>query len=44
MTFAWPLALVGLAAIPVLAEAGPGHGWIALCAARPEFMELFRVC
>jgi hypothetical protein len=31
-------------AIRVLDEAGPGHGWIALCNAVPEVADCFRVC
>ena len=31
-------------ALRVLGEAGPSHGWIALCNARPDVRELFRVC
>jgi hypothetical protein len=31
-------------ALRVLSEAGPGHGWIALCNARPEIRDFFRVC
>jgi hypothetical protein len=31
-------------ALRVLAEAGPGHGWVAICSARPEVSDLFRVC